>query len=99
MSRASWAERKQSWYSGSWDRRSISSWEGVVPGSRMMWAGIPFFRHRAHTPAAAPTASLSGALWPMMKIREESEIREDKALAITRLFTLVRFSVSLERPP
>ena len=62
MSRASWAERKQSWYSGSWDRRSISSWEGVVPGSRMMWAGIPFFRHRAHTPAAAPTASLSGEI-------------------------------------
>ena len=77
----------------------MSSWAGGVPGSRMMWAGVPFFRHRAHTPAAAPTASLSGNLWPMMNTWEESEMREDRALAMTRLFTLVRFSVSLERPP
>ena len=35
----------------------------------------------------------------MMNTWEESEMREDRALAMTRLLTLVRFSVSLERPP
>ena len=77
----------------------MSSWAGLVRSSRTMWAEIPFFRHRAHTPAAAPTASLSGDLCPMINTWEESEMREDRALAMTRLFTLVRFSVSLERPP
>src|SRR5699024_7996182 len=37
--------------------------------------------------------------WPMMNRQEESDTRADRALAMTRLLTLVRFSVSLERPP
>ena len=35
----------------------------------------------------------------MMNTWEESDTRADRALAMTRLFTFVRFSVSLERPP
>ena len=35
----------------------------------------------------------------MMNSPEESATRADRALAMTRLFTLVRFSVSLDRPP
>ena len=80
------------------DTRAAGS-AGGVPGSRMMWAGTPFFRHRANTPAAAPTASLSGNLCPIINTWEESEMREERAFAMTRLFTLVRFSVSLEWPP
>ena len=53
----------------------------------------------AHTPTAAPVASMSGILWPMMNSLEESDTRADRAFAITRLFTFVRFSVSVEWPP
>ena len=43
----------------------------------------------AHTPTAAPVASMSGILWPMMNSLEESDTRADRAFAITRLFTFV----------
>ena len=65
----------------------------------MMCTGVPFFRAMAHTPAAAPMQSRSGYLWPMTNTVEASAISSPRALAMTRLFTLVRFSSSLVRPP
>ena len=60
---------------------------------------MPRLRAMAHTPTAAPTASMSGALWPMTNRQDASDTSSPKAEAMTRLLTLVRFSVSLARPP
>ena len=86
-------------YSGSAPSRSDISLAGFCPASLMMCTGAPFFRAMAHTPAAAPMQSMSGYLWPMTNTREASAISSPRALAMTRLLTLVRFSSSLVRPP
>ena len=56
-------------------------------------------RAMAQIPAAAPTVSRSAYLWPMIMTWEEVETSLARALAVTRLLTLVRRSVSLVRPP
>ena len=56
----------------------------VLAANVILWA-------MAHTPAAAPMQSMSGYLWPMTNTREASAISSPRALAMTRLLTLVRF--------
>ena len=96
---ASWALMNTSLYSGRAPSRSDISLAGFWPDSRTMCTGAPFLRAMAHTPAAAPMQSRSGYLWPMTNTLEASAISSPRALAMTRLFTLVRFSSSLVRPP
>ena len=86
-------------YSGSCLSRSISSAAEFFTGSMTMRQGLPFLRAMQHTATAEPTASRSANLCPMAKTREESAISSARALAITRLLTLVRVSTSLPRPP
>ena len=86
-------------YSGSDLSRSMSSLEEFFSGSMTILQSLPFFRAMQHTAASAPTASRSAYLWPMTNTREESAMSSARALAITRLLTLVRVSTSLPRPP
>ena len=62
-------------------------------------ATLPRLRAMAHTPAAAPRVSMSAYWWPITYTCSVSSIRSPKALAMTRDFTFVRFSVVLARPP
>ena len=77
----------------------MSSWELFFTGSMTMRQSLPFFRAMQQTATEEPTASRSANLWPMTKTREESAMSSARALAMTRLLTLVRVSTSLPRPP
>ncbi len=68
-------------------------------GSTMMRAGRPLDRAMQPTPTAAPTASRSAFLWPMMRTVEASDTSSPKAFAMTRERTFVRFSNSAPLPP
>ena len=96
---ASWGSRNTPSYWGRRPTRSYSSSAGVGPWGRTMRQGTPLNRAMAHTPTAAPTASMSGVLWPITSTWEASATSSPMAEAITRLLTLVRRSASLDRPP
>ena len=86
-------------YSGSAFSRSMSSLEAFFSGSMTMLAELALLARDAADGGVAPTASRSAYLWPMTKTREESAMSSARALAMTRLLTLVRVSTSLPRPP
>ena len=86
-------------YSGWACIRRISGWAALFSVSMTIWHFLPRFRAMQHTPMAAPTESMSAYLWPMTYTCLASSISSPSALAMTRDFTLVRFSVDLLRPP
>ena len=86
-------------YSGCSAILRIRGWAALFSVSMTIWHFLPRLRAMQHTPMAAPTESMSAYLWPMTYTCLASSISSPSALAMTRDFTFVRFSVDLLRPP
>ena len=99
MSSSSFSWMKRDLYSGLSDKRSVNlSMPSFISESTIFTGFFEWSASRA-IPIAAPSASKSSFLWPMMKISSEASICSRREWATTRTLTRVCFSTAGALPP
>ena len=90
---------KRDVYSGLSAIRSVNLSMPSFKSESRIWTG--FFENRTicATPIAAPKASKSSFLWPMMKTSSDPSICSRREWATTRTLTRVYFSTAGDLPP